>query len=240
MFKLLSFFAKFADTFTQTEQDKIDNRYTHMLEANNPTTTSKIEDLCKRKDVFKVKLAGKNSSGLFEEDKNYFNDVCVPNAVNLVIEKFKQSGKKIVLLLSEGDNIEMNIEGKFSPFSKAQFELIKKCLETNIPIYFIIVKSEPTNRFSKAFVIDWRNALFNLSNDFYTNNVFFGIVGNDNDNLKAWVTFDMSDLVIFIGTETRSEYKYKKIDDKDVPTTSYSQLCYYQSHPKTFEMISIK
>lgn len=239
MFNLLSFFANFADTFTQTEQDKIDNRYTHMLEANNPETKSKIEDICKRKDVFKVKLAGKNSSGLFEEDKNYFNDNCVPQAVNLVIDKFKQSEKKIMLLLSEGDNLEMNIEGKFSPFSKAQFELIKKCLETNIPIYFIIVKSEPTNRFSKAFVIDWHNALFNLSNDFYTNNVFFGIVGNDKDNLKAWVTFDMSDLVIFIGTETRSEYKYKKIDGKDVPTTSYSQLCYYRSHPETFKMISI-
>ena len=239
MFAIFSFFAKFAVTFIQTEQDKIDGRFTHFLEANNSKTAKEVDDLCKRDDVFKVKLAGKNSSGLFEEDKEYFNNTCVPYAVDYVIKKFKESGKKTLILFSEGDNLEMDIKDKFSPFSKAQFELIKECLETNIPIYFIIVKSEPTNRFSKAFVVNWRDALFDLSHDFYTNNVFFGIVGNDKDNLKAWVTFDNSDLVIFIGTETRYEYQYKKIDGKDIPTTSFSQLCHYRNQPEKFKLLSI-
>jgi len=231
-----SFFAKFAATFIQTEMDKTDGRYTHLLEANNQTTALAIEKLCERSDVLKVKFAGKNN--VLNVDKVHLDGKAI-SCVEYVIAKLRMLGKTGLMLFSEGDNLEMDIKGNFSPFSKAQFLLIKRCLELEIPIYFVIVKSESMNRFSVPFVVGWRDPLFELSRDFYTNNVFFGIVGTDEDNLKASFTFDNSDLVIFIGTETRNEYKVKMDNGQCVLTTCYSQLSHYRNHGAKFELVSV-
>jgi hypothetical protein len=238
MFSGFSFFAKFAVTFIQTEKDKIDGRFSHFLEANNSRTAKEVGEFCQGDGVFKVKFAGKNTNGLFDEDKEYLDKKAI-GCVDYVLAKYRELGKTSIVLLGEGDNLEMDLDGKFSPFSKAQFLLIKRCLAQGIPIYFIIAKSEPENRFSAPFVVGWRDALFELSRDFYTNNVFFGIVGNSENNLKAWTTFDNSDLVIFIGTELRTEYKAKMDNGQYVLTTGYSQLSHYRNHGAPFELVSV-
>ena len=238
MFSAFSFFAKFAVTFIQTEKDKTDKRFSHFLEANNPRTSNELSEFCQGDGVFKVKFAGKNTNGMFDSDKEYLDKKAI-GCVDYVLAKYRELGKTSILLLSEGDNLEMDLGGKFSPFSKAQFLLIKRCLAEGIPIYFIMVKSEPDNRFSEAFVVGWRDALFDLSRDFYTNNVFFGIIGNSENNLKAWTTFDYSELVIFIGTELRNEYKVKMDNGQPVLTTGYSQLSHYRNHGAPFELVSV-
>ena len=208
------FFAKMEDTFMEHPVDS--TRFAYDETAHEPKLQGEVDSLLKDPDTLGLKVAGKNN--VDNVDKEILRG-SVDTFVATFVTMFMFTGKKRIVILSEGDNCERDMDGTYTPFADAQYKLIKLCYEKGIEWYFVIIKNTPpSNGFSKAFV-DWRERICKLDpeNPNMLEHVYFGLVEKDNADL----TFNLADMIWFNGTTLRAHYMMR---DAHTLTTGYKHL----------------
>lgn len=182
--------------------------------------------------TFIVKLAGKNN--VLPQHRQILAGCVDAMVLMLYFLIVMCVGAKRIVLVSEGDNLEMALDDtsdKYSPFSHAQLKFIQYCTTHGTEIHFLLVKtSPPENGFSPAFVDGWNKGLEGILD---ASKMYFAIVATGNDEL----TFKMAHLVPFIGTTMCDEYMYKKDGNgAKVPTTGFKHVMKLDVDPEFFRL----
>ena len=228
----LYFFSTFASAFKPNPAYV--GRYANDSDNHDATLKSSVDAMLQDPDTFILKLAGKNN--VLAEHRKLLAGVVEAMVLMLYFLIVMVVGAKRVVLVSEGDNLEMALEdpGKaYSPFSHAQFKFMQYCTAHGTEIHFLVVKtSPPENGFSQAFVDGWTKGLEGVIDPA---RVYFGLIVKGNDEL----TFNMAHLVPFIGTTMCEQYMYKKEGNgAKVPTTGFKHVMQLDIHPE-FNRLSI-
>lgn len=181
--------------------------------------------------TFIIKLAGKNN--VLAQHRQILAGVVDAMVILLHYMFYICVGAKRIVLVSEGDNLEMaldNPDRAYTPFAHAQLKFIQYCTQHRTEIHFLIIKTTPPeNGFSAGFVDGWMEGLKGVIDP---SKVYFGLVATGNDEL----TFNMAHLVPFIGTTMCENYMYKigDVDDNGakVPTTGFKHVLQLEENPE--------
>ena len=228
----LYFFSAFASAFKPNP--KHDGRYANDADKNDATLKSSVDAMLQDSETFILKLAGKNN--VFAEHRKILASVVDAIVLMLYFLIVMCVGAKRVVLVSEGDNLEIALDDPdkaYSPFSHAQLKFIQYCTVHGTEVHFLIVKtSPPENGFSSGFVDGWTKGLEGMIDP---TKVYFGLLVSGNDAL----TFNMAHLVPFIGTTMCEQYMYKQDGNgAKVPTTGYKHVMQLDLHAD-FNRLSI-
>lgn len=190
-----------------------------------------VVQLLEDKETFIFKLAGKNNVKPQHRTKLCaVVDAIVPILFTWIVLCLKY---KRVVLVSEGDNLENDVETlsqKYTPFSDAQLKFITLFHTKGVETHFLLLKLIPSaSGFSTAFVDEWKRGLCDACGpEWFRTNVFFGIT----EQYSA-LTFQMSHLVVFLGTTMCDDYMYKTDENGTVvPTTGYKHFMDMENNPK--------
>ena len=232
----MMFFGVFATCFKKNDK----GRYALQTACDVKATEKGKAMEAIMKNSWGISPRGKNN--VFNEDKKELAEH-VPTLAEEMYQKYKaqeSSGKEYAVLWSEGDNYEddVNGSGKCSPFSILIKEICHVFAENgeSHKLFVIMLKHPGFDEVdgveqvaavesftaSPAFYDVWMEELFKIGGaDWLLKNVFFGL----NEQYNKFC-FDMSDDTVFVGTEKREEYMYKK--DKEgntIKTSGYNDLC---------------
>lgn len=222
------FFTTFANAFKPNSEHE--GRYETDTSNHSDATKTTVDNTLGDPGTFIVKLAGKNSAGMLFEHRSILAGAVDAMVLMLYFLIVMCVGAKRIVLVSEGDNLEMALDDpadKYTPFSHAQLKFIQYCKAHGTEIQFLIIKnSPPSNGFSAGFVEGWIKGLGDM---FGTFPVYFGLVTTDNDEL----TFKMAHLVPFIGTTMCEQYMYKSDGNGGkVPTTGFKHVMQLDVDPE--------
>jgi len=217
-FDTLYFFSVFASAFKPNAAHE--GRYANDADKNDDGLKANVDALLQDSGTFIVKLAGKNN--VLPQHRQILAGIVDAIVIMLYLLIVTCVGAKRIVLVSEGDNLEMALndpDDKYTPFSHAQLKFIQFCVKHGVEIHFLIVKnSPPENGFSAPFVDGWMKA---LEGSIDSSKVYFGLVATGNDEL----TFKMAHLVPFIGTTMCEDYMYKKDGNgAKIPTTGFKHV----------------
>ena len=222
----LYFFSAFAPAFKPNP--KHEGRYANDADKNDAGLKAHVDALLQDSGTFIVKLAGKNN--VLAQHRQILAGIVDAMVIMLYFLIVTPVGAKRIVLVSEGDNLEMALDDPdkaYTPFSHAQLKFIQFCVKHGVEIHFLIVKnSPPENGFSSGFVDGWIKGLEGVID---ASNVYFGLVATGNDE----VTFKMAHLVPFIGTTMCEDYMYKKDGNgAKVPTTGFKHVMQLDLDPE--------
>ena len=222
----LYFFSAFAPAFKPNP--KHEGRYANDADKNDAGLKAHVDALLQDSGTFIVKLAGKNN--VLAQHRQILAGIVDAMVIMLYFLIVTPVGAKRIVLVSEGDNLEMALDDPdkaYTPFSHAQLKFIQFCVKHGVEIHFLIVKnSPPENGFSSGFVDGWIKGLEGVID---ASNVYFGLVATGNDE----VTFKMAHLVPFIGTTMCEDYMYKKDGNgAKVPTTGFKHVMQLDLNPE--------
>jgi hypothetical protein len=225
-FSSVYFFSVFASAFKPNAAHE--GRYANDADKNDAGLKARVDALLQDSGTFIVKLAGKNN--VLPQHRQILAGIVDAMVIMLYFLIVTPVGAKRIVLVSEGDNLEMALDDpadKYTPFSHAQLKFIQFCTKHGVEIHFLIVKnSPPENGFSAPFVDGWMEA---LEGSIEASNVYFGLVATGNDEL----TFKMAHLVPFIGTTMCEDYMYKKDGNgAKVPTTGFKHVMQLDLDPE--------
>lgn len=227
-FDTLYFFSAFASAFKPNP--KHEGRYANDADKNDAGLKAHVDALLQDSGTFIVKLAGKNN--VLPQHRQILAGVVDAIVIMLYFLIVTPVGAKRIVLVSEGDNLEMALDDpaeKYTPFAHAQLKFIQFCVKHGVEIHFLIVKnSPPENGFSAPFVDGWMKA---LEGSIDASKVYFGLVDSGNDEL----TFKMAHLVPFIGTTMCEDYMYKSgvlLNGAKVPTTGFKHIMQLDLNPE--------
>lgn len=225
-FDTLYFFSAFASAFKPNAAHK--GRYANDADKNDAGLKAHVDALLQDSGTFIVKLAGKNN--VLAQHRQILAGIVDAMVIMLYLLIVTCVGAKRIVLVSEGDNLEMALDDPdkaYTPFSHAQLKFIQFCVKHGVEIHFLIVKnSPPENGFSSGFVDGWIKGLEGVID---ASNVYLGLVATGNDE----VTFKMAHLVPFIGTTMCEDYMYKKDGNgAKVPTTGFKHVMQLDLDPE--------
>ena len=202
-----TFFNMFFNSFTLNNKGRFD------LTTSDPDVETKVEALLSDKDVFVVKFAGKNTNGMDDEDKLPLKGV-VDTVVPKTFAYMESLGKTRALLVSEGDNLENNVDKKYSPFSDAQLQFLDMCIRKGVEVHFLLIKEKVgADGASPGFAKVWQDELAKINMEERT---YFGVNAN-----YSMLTFDLAHVIPFIGTTMKPKYMTKEENGATVNTTGY-------------------
>jgi len=217
-FDTVYFFSTFASAFkTNTAHE---GRYANNADNNDLKLKTSVDALLQDSGTFVVKLAGKNN--VLAQHRQILAGIVDAVVLMLYFLIVMCVGAKRVVLVSEGDNLEIALDEPdkaYTPFAHAQLKFIQYCTTHGTEIHFLLIKtSPPENGFSSGFVDGWIKGLEGVID---SSKVYFGLVAIGNDEL----TFKMAHLVPFIGTTMCEQYMYKSDGNgAKVPTTGFKHV----------------
>ena len=210
-----TFFNMFFDSFKLNDDGRFNTTTT------DPAVETKVEELLSDENVFVVKFAGKN--GVDDEDKLPLKGV-VDTVVPKTFAYMESLGKTRALLVSEGDNLENNVDKKYSPFSDAQLRFLNMCIQKGVEVHFLLIKEKVgANGASSDFAKVWQDELAKINMQGRT---YFGINAN-----YSMLTFDLAQVIPFIGTTMKPKYMTKVENGEIVNTTGYKHLLALKNNP---------
>ena len=217
-FDTLYFFSTFASAFKPNAVHQ--GRYANDADNNDLKLKASVDALLQDSGTFVVKLAGKNN--VLAQHRQVLAGIVDAVVLMLYFLIVMCVGAKRVVLVSEGDNLEVALdepEKAYTPFAHAQLKFIQYCTTHGTEIHFLLIKtSPPENGFSSGFVDGWIKGLEGVID---SSKVYFGLVAIGNDEL----TFKMAHLVPFIGTTMCEQYMYKSDGNgAKVPTTGFKHV----------------
>lgn len=181
-------------------------------------------------EVFK--FCGKNAHLLEKEDVPHLHalaTLAVGDALQYLAKQkssLRQGDTLQVVCISEGDNLEDDLQKKYSAFSDAQRMFIRACSDLGYHLTIIIVKKTPSVSpfvFSAGFVEGW-DAAFSTLEPSLSNVYFMTLSDKETDfsnEAKSLFTFALATKIYFIGTTTRDSYKLRPDGSH---TTGYAHL----------------
>ena len=217
-FSTVYFFSTFASAFKPNTAHA--GRYANNADNHNHKLKGDVNTLLQDSGTFIVKLAGKNN--VLAQHRQILAGVVDAMVLMLYFLIVMCVGAKRVVLVSEGDNLEVALDDPdkaYTPFAHAQLKFIQYCTTHGTEIHFLLIKtSPPENGFSAGFVDGWIKGLEGVID---SSKVYFALVATGNDEL----TFKMAHLVPFIGTTMYEQYMYKSDGNGGkVPTTGFKHV----------------